>query len=156
MGGLVIVLRLFVCGALSLSTLLSPASPAQASEATWVKVVVDLSDQVLRVYEASGSIVALWPVSTGSRATPTPVGVFKVSSKSRSTFAVANPEVSMEYMVRFHGGIGFHSIPRRNGTPLWTPLGVQGVSHGCIRLADAHAKELFERLQIGAIVKVRP
>jgi lipoprotein-anchoring transpeptidase ErfK/SrfK len=41
------------------------------------------------------------------------------------------------------------------GTPLPTPLGVQPVSAGCIRMADDAAKSVFDRLPIGATVVVR-
>jgi lipoprotein-anchoring transpeptidase ErfK/SrfK len=36
-----------------------------------------------------------------------------------------------------------------------TPLGVKGVSHGCVRLADANARELFKKLPLGAVVVVQ-
>ncbi len=38
---------------------------------------------------------------------------------------------------------------------MWSPLGVKPVSHGCVRLADANAKELYARLAVGALVTVQ-
>lgn len=157
MGGMVIVppvhMALVVLGLLLVPT--SPVS-AQDSRTGWTKLVVDLSEQILEAYDGSGAVQARWPVSTGAAATPTPTGTFKVHSKSRTTFALSNPRVTMSHMVRFHGGIGFHSVPRRAGVPLATPLGVRGVSHGCIRLADAHAARLYNNVAVGATVVVRP
>lgn len=128
----------------------SPAAPA-----TWKNVVVDLSEQSLTVYDRRGTIVFTRPISSGSTKTPTPTGRYRVTSKSRRTFAVTNPDVTMEHMVRFNGGIGFHSIPRRGGIPLATPLGERGVSHGCIRMADQDARTLYRNLPVGASVIVQ-
>lgn len=139
---------------LSLALLVAPVS-SQAGP-SWDKVVVDLSDQTATVYDVSGFPVRTFDVSTGAPDTPTPTGRFKVSSKSPATFARQNPSVSMRYMVRFNNGVGFHSIPRKNGSPLPTPLGRLGVSHGCVRLADADAKLLYENLPVGARVVVKP
>lgn len=139
--------------------LIFPASPSSAevsADIPFSKVVVDLSEQRVYVYDATGVQVAKWKVSTGASDTPTPTGKFAVYSKSLTTFARGNPSVSMNHMVRFRGGVGFHGIPRQNGLPLDTPLGVRPVSHGCIRLSDAHAKLLYERILIGSTVIVRP
>jgi lipoprotein-anchoring transpeptidase ErfK/SrfK len=139
------------------ASLLTPrhARAADALEMRWVKVVVDLSDQKVLVFDEGGTQVREWPASTGAASTPTPQGHFSVRSKSASTFVRDNPRVRMRWMTRFRGAVGFHGIPRRDGVPLWTPLGRKGVSHGCVRLRDAHAKELFAKLPIGAVVVVR-
>ena len=132
------------------------ATSALASRPGWVKVVVDISDQTLEAYDTAGVLQVRWPVSTGAPSTPTPTGTFKVHSKSRTTFALTNPRVTMSHMVRFRGGVGFHSVPRLDGVPLATPLGVRGVSHGCVRLADAHAARLYANVAVGTTVVVRP
>lgn len=133
-----------------------PATDTPRERSRWVRVIVDLSEQELVVLDQHGKTLHTWGVSSGSPKTPTPVGRYRVTSKSRRTFAVANPDVTMEHMVRFKGGIGFHSIPRLRGTPLATPLGERGVSHGCIRLADANARLLYRNLPVGAEVVVKP
>jgi lipoprotein-anchoring transpeptidase ErfK/SrfK len=134
----------------------APRPDEQPQEAAWARVVVDLSEQRARVFDTSGTLLRAWKISTGGPATPTPTGNYRVTSKSRRTFATGNPRITMEHMVRFRGGIGFHSIPRNNGTPLDTPLGERGVSHGCVRLADRNARELYRNLPVGAEVVVRP
>jgi len=150
-------IRRVLLAALTL-VLLAPAEDISAlyPRTGWVKVVVDLSDQMLEAYDDEGVLQVRWPVSTGAAATPTPTGTFKVHSKSRTTFAPANSRVTMSHMVRFRGGVGFHSVPRLDGIPLATPLGVRGVSHGCVRLADAHAARLYTNVAVGATVVVRP
>jgi lipoprotein-anchoring transpeptidase ErfK/SrfK len=125
------------------------------ADTVWSRAVVDLSDQRVYIYDTAGTLVREWPVSTGAAATPTPTGRFRVESRSRSTFVRDNPSVTMAYMVRFNRGVGFHAIPRQNGTPLPTPLGERGVSHGCVRLADRHAAALYRNLTSDAVVVVR-
>lgn len=119
-------------------------------------IVIDLSEQSLYVYNAQDTLLAKWPVSTGAKSTPTPTGSFFVTTKSSSTFSATSPEVTMRWMTRFRGHVGIHAIPRRYGKPLWTPLGKSGVSHGCVRISDAHAKSLFGMLPAGSSVKVQP
>lgn len=141
---------------LSICALVLCVAPHRAAaEPAWSRVVIDLSEQHVEVFDASGTRLHRWPASTGAASTPTPTGRFKVTSKSRHTFVRDNPSVTMSYMTRFKGGIGFHGIPRRNGTPLATPLGKRPVSHGCIRLSDVHAAKLFRSLPIGADIIVR-
>jgi lipoprotein-anchoring transpeptidase ErfK/SrfK len=130
--------------------------PVPVTPRAWRKIVVDLSEQELNIFDQYGRVVHTWKISSGAPKTPTPVGRYRITSKSRRTFATKNPDVTMEHMVRFKGGIGFHSIPRLNGTPLGTPLGERGVSHGCIRLADVNARMLYRNLPVGAVVIVKP
>jgi lipoprotein-anchoring transpeptidase ErfK/SrfK len=117
--------------------------------------VVDLSSQRVSLYATDGSVLAVVPVSTGSKAHPTPTGRFHVTSRSRKTFYTPHPWVTMEYMTRFNSNIGFHAIPRDRGEPIWTPLGRYGVSHGCVRLRDANAAILYRYLPDGATVVVQ-
>jgi lipoprotein-anchoring transpeptidase ErfK/SrfK len=85
----------------------------------------------------------------------TPVGTFHVQSKSERAYAGGRGGVYMNFMTRFNGGIGFHSIPKTaSGDDLPTPLGQRAVSHGCIRMADDQAQLVFENLPIGAVVEV--
>jgi lipoprotein-anchoring transpeptidase ErfK/SrfK len=142
---------------LLLTLALSLAVPAQTQPPTpsWDKVVVDLSEQTATVYDAHGTKLRAFKVSSGSPDNPTPKGRFKVYSKSPVTFARSNPSVTMLNMVRFNGGVGFHAIPRKNGVPLKTPLGRYGVSHGCIRMSDADAEQMYKNLPLGASVVVR-
>ena len=129
---------------------------AQAPLESIDHIEIDISEQKMYVFDAQNTVIAKWPVSTGAKSTPTPLGSFFVTTKSRSTFSTPNPEVTMQWMTRFRGNYGIHAIPRRSGKPLWTPLGKAGVSHGCVRIADNHAKLLYELLRHGSSVKVRP
>ena len=83
----------------------------------------------------------------------TPTGTFHVQSKSQRAYA--GNGVYMDWMTRFNGGIGFHSIPKKSsGQDIPTPLGQAPVSHGCIRMADANAEVVYQNLPIGAVIEV--
>lgn len=121
-----------------------------------------LSEQRAYFYTSSRRLIATLPVSTGAD-DQTPVGTFRVFSKSAQTFYTPNPRERMKFMTRFTkgregGNIGFHGIPykvTKNGeVPFYTPLGVAPVSHGCIRMRVADAKWVFENMKIGAVVAV--
>ena len=127
--------------------------PANTSEA-WAKAVVTLANETATFYDGAGNVVLQAPISSGHDGL-TPVGTFHVQSKSERAYAGGRGGVSMNFMTRFNGGIGFHSIPKTAaGEDLPTPLGQRAVSHGCIRMADDQAQLVFENLPIGALVEV--
>ena len=129
-----------------------PAQPADGG--TWTKAVVTLSNETATFYDAAGNVVLQAPISSGKNGL-TPTGTFHVQSKSEKAYAGGDSDVYMDWMTRFNGGIGFHSIPKHaDGEDLPTPLGQQPVSHGCIRMADDQAKLVFENLPVGALVEV--
>ncbi len=130
----------------------APRTDPAAGGGAWTKAVVSLSAQTATFYDAAGNVVLQAPISSG-RDGLTPQGTFHVQSKSSRAFA--GNGVYMDSMTRFNGGIGFHSIPKRSsGEDLPTPLGQAPVSHGCIRMADAQAQQVYEHLPVGAVVEV--
>ena len=133
----------------------APHNDPAAGGGAWAKAVVSLSQQTATFYDAAGNVVLQAPISSGKNGL-TPKGTFHVQSKSARAYSGSNG-VYMNDMVRFNGGIGFHSIPKKaSGEDLPTPLGQAPVSHGCIRMADAQAKLVFEHLPVGALVEVHP
>jgi lipoprotein-anchoring transpeptidase ErfK/SrfK len=118
---------------------------------------IDVSIQLQRafVYDPDGGLIREIPISSGARG-KTPLGHFRVYSRSSWTTSSTDSRVSMKWMTRFHGGIGFHGIPRRGNTALATPLGVKPVSAGCIRMADEDAKWIFDHVPNGTPVNVIP
>ena len=130
----------------------APRNDPAAGGGAWSKAVVSLSAQTATFYDAAGNVVLQAPISSGHDGL-TPQGTFHVQSKSSRAFA--GNGVYMDSMTRFNGGIGFHSIPKRaSGEDLPTPLGQAPVSHGCIRMADAQAQQVYEHLPVGAVVEV--
>lgn len=128
-----------------------PEDPA-AGAGAWSRAVITLSTQTATFYDRAGNVTFQAPVSSGKNGL-TPTGTFHVQSKSQRAFA--GNGVYMDWMTRFNGGIGFHSIPKRaSGADIPTPLGQRPVSHGCIRMADENAQRVFRSLPIGAVVEV--
>ena len=123
---------------------------------------VILDEQRAYFYNANKRLIVTIPVSTGVD-DQTPLGTFKVFSKSESTFFAPNPSERMRWMTRFTvgregGNIGFHGIPytvtKSGEVPFPTPLGVAPSSHGCIRVRVSDAKWIFNNMPIGTTVSV--
>lgn len=116
------------------------------------RAVVRLATQQVELYD--GFILkAKFPMSSGANGA-TPRGSFRVFRKVPMATSSDDPLVTMPFMTNFNEGIGFHGIPVKNKTRLYTPLGQYPVSHGCIRLADANAKWVQDNLPIGSPVDV--
>ena len=137
----------------------APASPDGNGESTTpapvdVRAVVYLSTQQMELLDADGSVLHQFPISSG-RDGLTPVGSFRVQSKSDLAYSSSDyPNITMPWMTRFNGGIGFHGIPVKDGDQLDTPLGVAPVSAGCVRMADDDAKVVYDVLPAGAPVQI--
>jgi len=118
---------------------------------------IDVSIKLQRayVYDPSGALIKEIPISSGAGGR-TPLGNFRVYSRSEWTTSASDSRVSMRFMTRFNGGIGFHGIPRRGSRALATPLGVRPVSHGCVRMSDEDAFWIFVNVPNGTPVNVIP
>lgn len=134
--------------------------PRKKVTIAFARIVLD--EQQAYFYNEKRKLIVKLPVSTGLDGS-TPVGRFKVFSRSAQTFYAPRPKEKMRYMTRFTvgeegGNIGFHGIPymvSKKGTIRFpTPLGVAPSSHGCVRMLDAHAKWVFENMPRGATVTV--
>jgi len=144
------------------TTTLPPVSRPQKRRINIAFARIVLSEQRAYFYTSSRRLIATLPVSTGAD-DQTPVGTFKVFSKSAQTFYTPSPNERMKFMTRFTKGrqgdnIGFHGIPykvTKNGDiPFYTPLGIAPVSHGCIRMRVTDAKWVFDNMKLGSVVAV--
>lgn len=144
------------------TTSLPPVSPPQRGKAKIGFARVILDEQRAYFYNSRRRLIATLPVSTGTD-DQTPVGTFKVYSKSAQTFFTPDPTERMRWMTRFTkgregGAIGFHGIPYRvtkaGEIPIFTPLGQYPVSHGCIRVRVSDAKWIFDNMSLGTTVSV--
>jgi peptidoglycan hydrolase-like protein with peptidoglycan-binding domain len=130
------------------------STAAPSGGRSWVKAVIYLDSFRDEFFDANGKLVGSFPNSPGVNGL-TPTGTFRVYSRSANTFFSRNPAETMKWMVRFNGGVGFHSVPRINGVPEPTPLGQAPSSHGCIRHADDVAKRIYDNLADNAVVIVQ-
>jgi Ni/Co efflux regulator RcnB len=122
---------------------LSVAPSAQAA----VTVTIDKSIQQMTV-AVDGRPLYQWPVSTGKGAQyDTPNGKFKAFRMERDHFSKEWDDAPMPHSIFFtqkghaiHGSLDV----KRLGRP---------ASHGCVRLAPANAKTLFELVQQEGVLK---
>jgi lipoprotein-anchoring transpeptidase ErfK/SrfK len=123
--------------ALAFACFLAAAPAAQAA----VTVTIDKSVQQMTV-AVDGRPVHQWPVSTGKGAQyDTPNGKFKAFRIERDHFSKEWDDAPMPHSIFFtpkgHAIHGSFDV-KRLGTP---------ASHGCVRLAPANAKTLFELVE---------
>jgi lipoprotein-anchoring transpeptidase ErfK/SrfK len=133
---------------------------------------------VLQVFE-QGKELRSFPVAVGMPGWETPVGRFEVIEKTANP-VWEHPANGRRYpsgpdnplgsrWIGFHrdckGRSGFNGQEHLevkgcvtagfHGTPNRDSVG-QAVSHGCVRLFDEHARELFDLVRIGTPVDVLP
>ena len=101
-----------------------------------VVAVVDLSDQMIRVFR-SGVLMHSWKVSTARRGYITPVGKFTPYRTHKMWRSRKYDNAPMPYSVFYHKGWAVHgtNAVKRLGRP---------ASHGCVRLHPKHAKTLYK------------
>jgi lipoprotein-anchoring transpeptidase ErfK/SrfK len=130
--------------------LMAAASEMAAESAPTRKLIVNIPARKLALV-VDGKVLKVYPVSVGKKSTPSPSGTFHIASH------VVNPTYTHEGKVVRPGP----------GNPVgtrWMSLGFKGygvhgtnhpesighaASHGCIRLRNHDAEELFELVQVG-------
>lgn len=114
----------------------APAA-VDTADAAAVRALVDISEQRMRVY-VNGKKRYTWRVSTGTNATPTPIGSFTPFALTRKQYA-KQWNMHLPYVVSLDmKGTAVH------GTYQTRKLG-RKASHGCIRLHPRNAA-IFYRL----------
>ncbi len=115
-------------------------------------IAADLEKMELVLY-ASGTPIAHVPIlSKGRHGTPweTPTGSYDVKTKEEKHFSSIG-RVWMPYSLQVYGNYFIHGWPyESDGTPV-----PQGFSGGCIRLATADAKKVYEFASLGTPVYVK-
>lgn len=108
-------------------------------------IVLDLSDQRLLLYDSEKKVIFSSRVSTGKAGYTTPTGEFVITDKHRSHRSTIY-KVKMPYFQRLScGQIGFHS----GYCPDYP------ASHGCIRMPNQAAKQLFVKAPAGTRVVIQ-
>ncbi len=107
---------------------------------------IDISEQKMRIFE-NGFSLGEYLVSTGTTKMPTPIGTFKILSKSELAYSNAYSLYMPNFMLFTKSGAGIHGLPFwKNGSKVVyegvNHLGKR-VSHGCVRLALDNAIMIF-------------
>jgi len=144
------------------------ADPGTDQTAEIASLVAVKSQARLRAYDASQTLIAIYPVTIGSASTPSPTGIHTVNGVAIDPTYSYNPE-------NFVQGSNTEPLtlpPGPNGPvgDVWIDLseptyGIHGTphpsridktsSHGCVRMTNWDAKELAQMVSQGVTVEFR-
>lgn len=143
-----------------------PPSPVDTATANGAPYYIEVNRQqnVVIVYSRDETgdytnIVKIFVASTGAPGSETPLGIFTVADRYEALYLVG--EVWGHYAVRINGPYFFHSVPYfTKGSPWdnleyleYNKLG-NSASAGCVRLAAADAKWIYDNIPYGTQVKI--
>jgi lipoprotein-anchoring transpeptidase ErfK/SrfK len=146
----------------------APAATTAAATATSNrKIVLELGKRTISLWEGS-KVLGKWPVAIGDSATPTPKGLFSIRNKvinpqyQSTKTGKNNPTIGANGPLGDRW-IGFHATSKDqfgiHGTPpAWAWAVHQGaaVTHGCVRMLGPHVRALFDQVDVGTPVEVKP
>ena len=146
----------------------APAATTAAATATSNrKIVLELGKRTISLWEGS-KVLGKWPVAIGDPATPTPKGVYSIRNKvinpqyQSTKTGKNNPTIGANGPLGDRW-IGFHATSKDqfgiHGTPpAWAWAVHQGaaVTHGCVRMLGPHVRALFDQVDVGTPVEVKP
>ena len=120
------------------------------------RLVINVRARTLELFE-NGEWMKSYPIAVGKPSTPTPLGTFQVSTKVKNpTWYGPNKQVippgkknpvGTRWMGLDKKGYGIH------GTNDPDSIGL-AASHGCIRMLNREAEDLFARLEVGDQVEI--
>lgn len=129
-------------------------------------VVVDISDQELKIYE-NNEVVIETPVVTGRPKYPSDEGLFKIYNISTNRYLVGpNYRSYVDVMLKYNGGEGLHDAEfhtnedgRKHGWRSIDEFGgttyLTNGSHGCINMPHDAAIKAYETLELNDKVLVK-
>ncbi len=129
------------------------------------QIVVDIGDLRLYLYR-DGKLIKSYTVATGQPAYPTPTGTYSVVTMTKDpTWLPPNSDwakdaqpippgmenpLGTRWMGTSASGVGIHGVPPSEDGSIGTYA-----SHGCIRMHNWDAVDLFDRIVIGMPVIIR-
>jgi lipoprotein-anchoring transpeptidase ErfK/SrfK len=140
-------------------------NPAVAATTSNRMILLSLSRREISL-ERDGKVVGSWPVVIGAPATPTPTGTYKVVTKVLNPKYQSTVSGTINHTTGPAGPLGdrwlgFHSKGNNDfgihGTPWpWWVDARAAVSHGCVRMKNEHVLLLFDQVDIGTPVVIKP
>jgi lipoprotein-anchoring transpeptidase ErfK/SrfK len=129
------------------------------------QIIVDLSSLRLYLYRGD-KLVKSYPVATGQPAWPTPTGTYAIVDKTMNpTWLPPNSDwaknaqkippgtenpLGTRWMGTSASGVGIHGVPPSEDGSIGSYA-----SHGCIRMHNSDAVDLFDRVVVGMPVIIR-
>jgi lipoprotein-anchoring transpeptidase ErfK/SrfK len=142
-------------------------SPATATVTSTREIVLELGKRTISLRD-NGKVLGSWPVAIGDSENPTPTGRFKVRNKvvnpqyQSTKSGKNNPTVGPNGPLGDRW-IGFHATTKDqfgiHGTPTawaWAVNQRAAVTHGCVRMLTPHVRMLFDQVDVGTPVVVKP
>ena len=135
------------------SEAINNASAPKAKDPGYKHVEVDLDRQVLLSIDGDGSVKRIIPVSTGSNKQYNEKGMSGLAYTPRGRFKIyakiagwrKSPLGMLYYPNYFSDGLAIHGNSSVPDTP---------ESHGCIRVPNSTAIDLYKQLPVGTIVLI--
>jgi len=133
-------------------------------------IEVDVSEGVVRAFDAANQLVAYYPASIGSGDAPAPIGEHTVTGVAMDPTYRYDPARLPTFGERDHGALTIPAGPNNPVGAVWIALsadtyGIHGTanpaqvsktqSHGCIRLTNWDAIELGRAVRTGVPVTIR-
>ncbi len=143
------------------------AAPTTAAVTSTREIVLELGKRQISLVEGT-KVIGRWPVAIGDPRTPTPTGRFSVQNKvvnpiyqstsSGKINAKVGPQAPLgDRWIGFkQSGLNQYGI---HGTPdawAWTVTSRAAVSNGCVRMLTPHVRQLFDQVNVGTPVIVKP
>jgi lipoprotein-anchoring transpeptidase ErfK/SrfK len=129
------------------------------------QIIVDIGDLRLYLYR-DGKLIKTYPVATGQPAYPTPTGTYAIVTMTKDpTWLPPNSDwaknaqpippgtenpLGTRWMGTSASGVGIHGVPPSEDGTIGTYA-----SHGCIRMHNWDAVDLFDHVVIGMPVIIR-
>jgi len=117
-------------------------------------IVVSLNEQTLEAFDGAHRVFE-YDCTTGERSHPTDPGVFHISRKYRE-YRSRTYDPQMSYAKFFSAdGKAIHQASAVWLTSTLRTLGMDGIgSHGCVRLSEENARQLFDWTPEGTMVHI--
>ncbi len=143
------------------------AAPTTAAVTSTREIVLELGKRQISLLEGT-RVIGRWPVAIGDPRTPTPTGRFSVQNKvvnpiyqstsSGKINSKVGPQAPLgDRWIGFkQSGLNQYGI---HGTPdawAWTVTSRAAVSNGCVRMLTPHVRQLFDQVDVGTPVIVKP
>jgi lipoprotein-anchoring transpeptidase ErfK/SrfK len=145
----------------------APPAPTKAAITSTKEIVLELGKRTISLRD-NGKVIGSWPVAIGDADTPTPKGRFLVETKvvnpqyqSTASGKInptkgANGPLGDRWIGFKRSGLNQYGI---HGTPsawAWTVTSRSAVTNGCVRMLTPHVRALFDQVEVGTPVVVKP
>lgn len=139
---------------------------SDTEQLTGTYVVVDISDQCLKMYK-DNEVILETPVVTGRPSSPSDEGLFKIYNITTNRYLVGpNYRSYVDVMLKYNGGEGLHDAEyhtnadgRKHGWRSIDEFGgdtyLTNGSHGCINMPHEAAIKAYENLELNDKVLVK-